>query len=127
MNKSMKELYSEKTYKNTIKSILLNNVDLFPLSILFVANKMHMSTRKLQTILNREETSFSQIVNEVKVILGIEYLKSGKNIKEISARLGYKEQGSFTRQFKQVTNINPVDFMGLTAEEKSRLISKLSA
>ncbi|MFN8239088.1 MAG: helix-turn-helix transcriptional regulator [Chitinophagales bacterium] len=127
MNKSMTELYSEKTYKNTIKSILLNNVDLFPLPVLFVANKLHMSTRKLQTILKNEETSFSQIVNDVKVILGIEYLKSGKNVKEIAARLGYREQGSFTRQFKQVTNINPVDFMSLSGEEKSALIAKLSS
>ena len=127
LNKSITELYSEKIYKNTIKSILLNNVDFFPLSVLFEANKLHMSTRKLQHILNKEETNFSQIVNEVKLILGIEYLKSGKNIKEIAARLGYKEQGSFTRQFKQMTNINPMDFMSLTVEEKAALIEKLSS
>lgn len=126
LNKSIQQLYSEKTYRNTIKSILLNNIDLFPIPLLFVAKKLHMSTRKLQTILRRENTSFSEIINEVKIILAIEYLTFGKNIKEIALRLGYKESSSLTRHFKQTININPNDYMSLSNAEKAAITTKLS-
>lgn len=126
LTKSMSLLYNEKTYRNAIKSILLNNVDLFPLSILFVAKRLHMSTRKLQIILKREKTSFSEIVNEVKIILAIEYLTIGKNIKEIALRLGYKEPSSLTRHFKQITNVNPNEYINLSNKDKEIIISKIS-
>jgi len=118
--------YQNKTYKNTIKSILLNNVEMFPVSIDFVAQKLLLSVRKLQQILKEENTSFSKILTEVKMILGIDYLSHGKKVKEIADKLGYKEQGSFTRQFKQITGMNPAQFSYLNNEQKAKAIRMLS-
>ncbi|MFN8238485.1 MAG: helix-turn-helix transcriptional regulator [Chitinophagales bacterium] len=126
LKKNMSSLYENKTYNSTIRSILLNNIENFPLSIEFVARKLHMSVRKLQSILKEENTSFSEIVSEVIVILGIEYMNRGKKIKEVAMRLGYKEQGSFTRIFKQVTQLNPAEYMGLDNEQKRQLLLKYS-
>ncbi|MBK9328794.1 MAG: helix-turn-helix domain-containing protein [Sphingobacteriales bacterium] len=126
LGKNINSLYYGKTYKNMIRSILLNNIEHFPVPIDFIARKLHISVRKLQLILKNENTRYSTIANEVIIIMGIEYLNRGKKIKEISSRLGYKEQGSFTRIFKQVTNINPVEYLQLTPAEKNKLINDLS-
>lgn len=126
LKKEMNRHYSNKSYANPIKSILLNNAELFPVSIQFIARKLHLSIRKLQLILKEENTSFSNIVTEVKLILGIQYLKRGKSMKEISTKLGYKEQGSFSRQFKQMNKITPMQYLQLSAVEKAKILSTLT-
>lgn len=122
----IQELYKKKTSKNTIISIILNNKELFPVAIGFVAQKMHVSVRKLQQILKKEGTNFSRIIGEVKIILAIEYMNRGIRMKEIASKLGYNEPGSFSRQFKQLTEVNPTDFLHLNSEERAAILSRLS-
>ena len=126
MNTQIQELYKSKTQKNTIISIILNNKEKFPTSIQFVAQKLHISVRKLQQILKKEDTNFSRIIGEVKIILAIEYLNRGVKMKEIASKLGYREQGSFTRQFKQLTGINPTEYVDLNTLQKASILNQLS-
>lgn len=125
--KKISTLYKGKTYHNTIKSILLNNIESFPIPIKMIATKMHMSARKLQQILKDENKSYTMILQEVKIILGIEYLNNGKKIKEISYTLGYKEPNSFTRQFTQMTNVSPLNYLKLNKEEQQQILNNLSS
>jgi len=126
MNSQIHELYKNKTQKNTIISIILNNKEKFPTTIQFVALKLHISVRKLQQILKKEDTNFSRIIGEVKIILAIEYLNRGAKMKVIASKLGYREQGSFTRQFKQLTGINPTEYVDLSSVQKADILSQLS-
>lgn len=126
MNNRIQELYRNKTQKNTIISIILNNKECFPPSIQFVARKLHISVRKLQQILKKEDTNFSRILGEVKIILAIEYMNRGVRMKEIASKTGYREQGSFTRQFKQLAGVNPTEYQGLNSAQKTAILSRLS-
>lgn len=122
--KKIPELYKKNEHKNTIKSILLNNLENFPLSIDDVSKKLFMSSRKMQLILQQENTSYQTILNEIKIFIAVEQLKRNKEVREIASRLGYKEPNSFTRFFIQQTKINPYMYAKLSDEEKQLLTKK---
>jgi AraC-like DNA-binding protein len=122
--KKIPELYKKNEHKNTIKSILINNFEDFPLSIDEVSKRLFMSSRKLQFILQQENTSYQTILNEIKIFIAIEHLKRKKEIKEIASKLGYKEPNSFTRFFIQHTQINPYHYSKLSEKEKQILLKK---
>lgn len=123
--KKIHELYKNTENENTIKSILLNNLDNFPLSIDDVSKKLFMSSRKLQLILQQENTSYQTILNEVKILIALEQLKRKKSIREIATRLGYKETNSFKRFFIQQTQIDPYHFSKLSEEMQQSILKEL--
>lgn len=123
--KKVHELYKNTEQENTIKSILLNNFINFPLSIEDVAKKLFMSSRKLQLILQQENTSYQKILNEVKVLIALEQLKRKKSIIEIANKLGYKEPNSFKRFFIQQTQIDPYQFSKLSEITQQSILKEL--
>lgn len=119
--KKIPDLYKKEEYKNSIKSILLNNLDKFPLSIDEVSRQLFMSSRKLQQILQNEETSFQKILNEVKIIFAIEQLKRKKELSDIAFKLGYKELNSFIRFFTLHTNCHPGKYSTFSKEKQNEI------
>jgi AraC-like DNA-binding protein len=73
-----------------------------------VAEALFMSSRTLQRKLSAEGTTFKQILNSVRKKLAMEYLKDERlSFSEISYLLGFSEQSSFTRAFKNWTGASP--------------------
>lgn len=66
-----------------------------------VAKNLNMSPRNLQRKLQKEGTSYLQIVEGVKKKLAVDYLKKNLSIKEISYLMGYSESGAFVSAFKK--------------------------
>ncbi len=73
-----------------------------------VAEALFMSSRTLQRKLSTEGTTFKQILKSVRKKLAMEYLKDERlSFSEISYLLGFSEQSSFTRAFKNWTGVSP--------------------
>ncbi len=67
-----------------------------------VADKLHMTARTLRRRLSAEDSSYQQILADVRYELAREYLATSKlSIEEIAAMLGYSSPGNFTHAFKR--------------------------
>ena len=69
-----------------------------------VAEKLGISSRTLQRKLGEEGTSYSDVLNELRMELALYFLKNTSfSMENIAAELGYAEARSFYRSFKQWT------------------------
>ncbi len=72
------------------------------------AERFGISTRTLQARLVAEGTSFSAMIEEVRVLLAKAYLRRPESsLDEIAEWLGYSEQTSFGRAFRRWTGTTP--------------------
>lgn len=76
-----------------------------------VAEELHMSTRTLHRLLQREGTSFREIVKEVLTVQAKRLLENSElSISQIALELGYSDSANFTRAFKKATGQAPSAF-----------------
>lgn len=76
-----------------------------------IADALCMSVRKLQRLLTLENTSFNEILRELRMDLAQEYLLgSDRSPNEITYLLGYSDQSNFTRAFKSWFKQTPTQF-----------------
>ena len=77
----------------------------------FVANSLGMSHKKMQRLLSREETTFSQILDDIRRETAIEMLlESDAPISRIAGLLDYSSIAPFTGAFKRWTGNSPRAF-----------------
>lgn len=82
-----------------------------PMTIKEIARELAMSPRALQGKLKMEGESFSQIRDQVRKEIAIGYLKgSDEGICEIAFLLGFSEQSTFSKAFKQWTGLPPLQY-----------------
>jgi AraC-like DNA-binding protein len=73
-----------------------------------IASELHMTPRNLHRKLQRQNTSFKQILTEVRKDLALQYIQDrSKTLTEISFLLGFSEVSSFSRAFKGWTGKPP--------------------
>lgn len=73
-----------------------------------VADALHLSVRTLQRKLVAVGTSFSELSDEVRSDLALEYLNDpAVSIAEVAFLLGFSEQSSFNRAFRRWTGETP--------------------
>ncbi len=78
-----------------------------------IAASLHLSLRSLQRRLQKENTSFTTLLNDTQRQLAMQYIReSHRSIGEITYLLGYSEPGSFTRAFRRWTGKSPLQFRG---------------
>jgi len=76
-----------------------------------VATALHFSEKTLQRRLRDEDTSYQAILDETRRELAQQYLREGRaSVCEITFRLGFSDQSSFTRAFKRWTGRAPGAF-----------------
>ncbi|MDH4395049.1 MAG: AraC family transcriptional regulator [Limnobacter sp.] len=79
-----------------------------------IAQALNVSTRTLQRRLKEEDASLNQLKEDARKDRACELLhKSRKSVKQIAAAVGYQNQKSFTRAFKEWTNHSPTEFRKL--------------
>ena len=75
------------------------------------ARLLYVTPRTLHRRLQREQTSYKQILREVRHALAIEHLKSGRlSVEEIAWTLGYSDVANFRRAFRQWEGVAPSDY-----------------
>ncbi|WP_319446624.1 MULTISPECIES: AraC family transcriptional regulator [unclassified Mycobacterium] len=85
-----------------------------------VASELHMSSRTLRRHLDREGTSYRNLVDEVREHLAEELLATGAlSVAEIGRRLGYADTPSFTAAFKRWKGGTPPRTYAQHAQDRS--------
>lgn len=76
-----------------------------------VADSLHISSRQLQRKLSREQTTFEDVVADIRRQLSVSYLTDRRHsLSEIAFLLGYSSQSNFTRAFRQWFAMTPLEF-----------------
>ncbi len=76
-----------------------------------VASRIGASPRTLQRRLDAHNTTFNDLLEEVRLTLAKEYLANPRfSAKEIAYLLGYSDLTTFIRAFKRATGSTPVDY-----------------
>jgi AraC-like DNA-binding protein len=77
----------------------------------FVAEQMGMNVRTLHRKLADENTSYQQILDDLRAELARKYLEQPLlSVEEIARKLGFTESRSFIRYFKGYTGMTPGEF-----------------
>jgi AraC-like DNA-binding protein len=93
-----------------IRRILIEQPGRYP-SIEAIAEKIGMHPRALRRKLEIEETSYRDLLAEVRMRLAIEYLrKTEMTNEEIASRLGYSDASNFRHAFTRWTGKSPSEF-----------------
>lgn len=80
-------------------------------SLATVASELAMSERSIQRALGEEDTSFRQLVDEVRKELALEHLgRPGASATDVAFLLGFSEPSAFTRAFRRWTGSSPTQF-----------------
>jgi AraC-like DNA-binding protein len=84
-----------------VRRVMLERRNGFP-SLNVTARLFHMTPRTLHRRLLDEGTSYKAILEDVRHLLAVEHLKSGRmTIQEIAYTLGYSDLANFRRAFKR--------------------------
>lgn len=81
-----------------------------------VASELAMSQRSIQRSLSEEQTSYRQLVDDVRKNLAIEHLsRPGASATDVAFLLGFSEPSAFTRAFRRWTGSAPSAFRAAEA------------
>lgn len=95
---------------NQIKAILYQSAGSFP-AIDELSEQFGCSERTLRRQLAQQQTSYQELLNEVRGDLAKEYLLGTRlTVEEIAFRLGYSDSANFRRAFKRWAGITPQSF-----------------
>lgn len=90
-----------------VRKLMLEQRTAFP-SLALTARMLHLTPRTLHRRLLAEQTSYQQILDEVRHMLALEYLRGGRtSVQEISYALGYTDIANFRRAFKRWEGVPP--------------------
>ena len=95
------------SFVDKVRQLIVARPGYFP-DIDYVAEKLNMTSRTLRRKLARENSSFQDILAEVRYELAREYLATSTlPLEEISVLLGYSAPGNFSNAFKRWHGSSP--------------------
>ncbi|MFC3903449.1 AraC-type DNA-binding protein [Acinetobacter marinus] len=97
--------------QDKVKAILLESLPAGFSRIEDIADRLALSKRTLQRLLEDEQTNFQSILDDTRLSLAEHYLsQSSISPSEVSYLLGFQEVNSFSRAFKKWTGETPNTF-----------------
>jgi AraC-like DNA-binding protein len=101
-----------------VREVLLLNV-MKQMSLESVAKQLHVTARTLRRRLRQENTSFRQLVDDLRLQLSIKYLReTDLAIGEVAHSLGFSDDASFRHAFRRWTNAAPAEFRARLREHR---------
>jgi AraC-like DNA-binding protein len=101
------QLTTQGHFVDDVRMLILSRPGFFP-DIDYVSEKLAMSTRTLRRRLKEEDSTYRQIMDEIRFGLAREYLaKTRLPMDEISVLLGYTEMGNFSHAFRRWSGQSP--------------------
>ena len=102
---------------NRVKAAIIDGLANGAVSESSVADELHTTPRNMHRKLQKEDTSFKQLLTEVRQDLAQQYIQDrSKTLTEISFLLGFSEVSSFSRAFKGWTGKPPSEVRQNVAE-----------
>jgi AraC-like DNA-binding protein len=109
--KMLAELPRARKLTERVRSAILTELAGGNPSVAHVAPRLHMSARTLERRLEREGTTFSELLDEMRKGLALRYVGSQDlAFTEIAFLLGFSQVSSFHRAFKRWTNETPLNY-----------------
>jgi AraC-like DNA-binding protein len=94
-------------FVDQVRQLIVARPGYFP-DIDYVAERLNMTSRTLRRRLTDENSSYQQILAEVRYQLACEYLgTSSLPLEEVSVLLGYSTPGNFSHAFKRWHGSSP--------------------
>lgn len=106
----MKERGQESNLSNAIRKYLLQCLPTIDVDIKTVAQNLNFGERTLQRRLRKENTSYREILNSVRIELSERYIKDNISFVEIAFLLGFESQSAFNKFFKKNFEKQPSAF-----------------
>ncbi|MBA55107.1 MAG: hypothetical protein CMK89_11695 [Pseudomonadales bacterium] len=104
--------YNDQEVDRQVRSLLAQHMDA-GLSLQDVASALHMSSRTLRRHLQKQGTTFADIVDELRRESAISQLvNSDRSITEIASSLHFCDSSAFSKAFKRWTGKSPREFRG---------------
>jgi AraC-like DNA-binding protein len=98
-----------------VREVLVTNL-MRPIRFDDIANVLCMSARTLRRKLREENTSFRDVVDELRMQMAIRYLRdTDLTIEDIAESLGFSDAANFRRAFRRWTKVAPHQFRGIDA------------
>lgn len=104
LKKRLAQLNAENSFINHVEKALFSAIPSDHFSRESVAHSLGVSVRTMQRKLSEQNTTYAQLVQKVQRLLAVNYLNANElATEEISCLVGYKDQASFSRAFKNWT------------------------
>lgn len=94
----------------TVRRYLMHSLSVYDLDLDSVARRFNMSKRNLQRKLKEEDTSYQQILDNLRIEMSEKYLKERIPFSEITFLLGFESQSAFNKFFRKHFGITPGQF-----------------
>jgi AraC-like DNA-binding protein len=105
--RELDKLTANESMAARVRRLLLEKQNGFP-SLQVTARLLHMTPRTLHRRLLDEDTSFHDLLEDVRRTLAVEHVKSGRfGLEEIAYMLGYSDLANFRRAFKRWEAVPP--------------------
>ncbi|MGI9288420.1 MAG: helix-turn-helix transcriptional regulator, partial [Pseudomonadales bacterium] len=102
-----------------VQKLMLEHSGNFP-RINDAAQQLHMSERTLRRKLAAENTSFQEVLNDVRYRIASEYLQSTMlSVADIADLLGFADPSNFRRAFMQWSGLSPAAYRSQTAADSA--------
>ena len=104
---------SKQDVVNRVKAAIIDGLSSGSVNELNIANSLNMTARNLHRKLQKEDTSFKFLLNEVRQELAEQYIRNRSiTLTEMSFMLGFSEVSSFSRAYKNWTGKAPSAMRG---------------
>lgn len=109
--RALSELPKADTFVDTIRAKVMDALKHGQPTLDGVAEMLHMSPRTVQRRLEKEDSSFGAVLDDVRRAAALEYLRDRHvAISEAAYLLGFSEPSTFYRAFKRWTGSTPADY-----------------
>ncbi|PUE64808.1 AraC family transcriptional regulator [Arcobacter lacus] len=115
---------SENGIKERVYKQILVSTNQLDISLESISYKIGLSSRVLQKRLKEENTTFSEILLEVRKKLAIYYLSKDIDIETISLNMGYFDLSTFYRAFKKWYGITPTKWKEKNSKTNTKNFEK---
>lgn len=113
--RELQRMAAEPSWVAKVTRVLLEKQGVFP-SLNVTARLFNLTPRTLHRRLIEEGTSYRGVLDEVRHMLALEHLKSGKlSIPEIAYVLGYTDTANFRRAFIRWQAVSPASYQAALA------------
>jgi len=97
-----------------VRQILMKNL-MRPKRFQDVAQNLNMSARTLRRKLSEENSSFRQVVDQLRRDMAIRYLReTDLTVEDIAESLGFSDAANFRQAFRRWTKAAPYEFKHLS-------------
>ncbi len=110
-NKLLLELSPDNNIEKKTQNLILRELPAGRVNVDVIADKLHMSRRTLARKLKEENTTFQDLLENIRKNLATDYLKQEKFcINDIAFLLGFSESSAFSRAFKRWFDYSPQEY-----------------